>query len=148
MKYISSTWACTRLTVATSFLFDFVRVATFDHALVLTLRGVTCNTSYRMINFHFWSPSHFISWFNKDWHLEICDSSWLSWFLGLNIHLPFPITFGTSTPRLPLAILRCMVHRGRVLVNPSSTTIMSHISLHVFHRLILENLLLMLKLLP
>jgi hypothetical protein len=41
-----------------------------------------------------------------------------------------------------------MVHRGHVLVNPSSTTIMSHTSLHVFHRLILENLLLMIKLLP
>jgi hypothetical protein len=29
-----------------------------------------------MINFYFSSSSHFISWFNKDWHLEIRDSSW------------------------------------------------------------------------
>jgi hypothetical protein len=62
--------------------------------------------------------------------------------------LPFSITSGTSTPRLPLALLRSMVHHGQVLVNPSSTTIMSHTSLHVFHRLILKNLLLMIKLLP
>jgi hypothetical protein len=40
-----------------------------------------------------------------------------------------------------------MVHRDQVLGNPSSITIMSHISLHVFHKLILENLLLMIKLL-
>jgi hypothetical protein len=31
-----------------------------------------------------------------------------------------------------------MVHCGQVLINPSSTTILSHISLHIFHRLILE----------
>jgi hypothetical protein len=31
-----------------------------------------------------------------------------------------------------------MVHRDQVLVNHSSTTIMSHTSLHDFHRLILE----------
>jgi hypothetical protein len=57
-----------------------------------------------MINFHFWSPSHFIYWFNKDWHFEICDSSWLDWFLRLNIRLPFSITSGTLTPRLSLAL--------------------------------------------
>jgi hypothetical protein len=37
--------------------------------------------------------------------------------------------------------------QGLILVNPFSTTIMSHTSLHVFHRLILENLRLMIKLL-
>jgi hypothetical protein len=31
-----------------------------------------------------------------------------------------------------------MVHRGQVLVNPSSITILFHTTLHVFHRLILE----------
>jgi NAD-specific glutamate dehydrogenase len=31
-----------------------------------------------------------------------------------------------------------MVHRGQVLVNPSLSTILSHTSLHVFHRLILQ----------
>jgi hypothetical protein len=31
-----------------------------------------------------------------------------------------------------------MVHRDQVLVNPSSTTILSHTMLHVFHRLILS----------
>jgi hypothetical protein len=33
-----------------------------------------------------------------------------------------------------------MIHHGQIIVNPSSTTIMPHILLHVFHRLILENL--------
>jgi hypothetical protein len=33
-----------------------------------------------------------------------------------------------------------MVHRGQVLVNPSSTTIFSHTTLHVLHRLIFEKL--------
>jgi hypothetical protein len=31
-----------------------------------------------------------------------------------------------------------MIHRGQVLVNSSSTTILSHTTLHVFHRLILK----------
>jgi hypothetical protein len=44
----------------------------------------------------------------------MCDSSWLDWLLGLNIYLPFSITFGTSTPGLPLTLLWCMVHRGQV----------------------------------
>jgi hypothetical protein len=78
-----------------------------------------------------------MSWFNRDWHLLICDSSWIAWFIGLNIHLPFSIIYGSSTPRLSLALLQCMVHRAQVLVNPSSTTILSHTTLHVFHRLIL-----------
>jgi hypothetical protein len=30
-----------------------------------------------------------------------------------------------------------MVRRGQVLVNPSLTTILSHTTLHIFHRLIL-----------
>jgi two-component sensor histidine kinase len=33
-----------------------------------------------------------------------------------------------------------MVHHGKVLVNPSSTIILSHTTLHVYHRLILEKL--------
>jgi hypothetical protein len=33
-----------------------------------------------------------------------------------------------------------MIYRGQVLVNPCSTTILFHITLHVFHRLILEKL--------
>jgi hypothetical protein len=44
IKYISTTWACTMLTLTASFLFDFVRVATFDIALTLTLRG--CDLEY------------------------------------------------------------------------------------------------------
>jgi hypothetical protein len=43
-------------------------------------------------------------------------------------------------PRLSLALLRCIFHRGQVLVNSSSTSILSHTTLHVFHRLILEKL--------
>jgi hypothetical protein len=127
-----------------------VVLSQLSHVILLwhqLLEVVTWNTSNHMINFHFWSPSHFIPWFNKDWYLEICDSSWLDWFLGLNIHLPFSITSGISMPRLLLALLWCMVHRGQVFANPSSTTIMAHTSLHVFHRHILEKLLLMIKLL-
>jgi hypothetical protein len=112
-----------------------------------SLEVVTWSTSHHMINFYFWSPSHFISWFNGDWHLVICDSSWIAWFLGLSIHLSFFITYGSSTPKLSLALLRCMVHRGQVLINPSLTTILSHTTLHFFHRLILEKLLLIIKLL-
>jgi hypothetical protein len=33
-----------------------------------------------------------------------------------------------------------MGHRDKVLVNPSSTIILSHTTLHVYHRLILEKL--------
>jgi hypothetical protein len=33
-----------------------------------------------------------------------------------------------------------MVHHGHVFVNPSSTTILSHTTLHVFHKLILKKL--------
>jgi hypothetical protein len=54
-----------------------------------------------------------------------------------NIHLPFSITSGTLTPKLLLALLRCMVHRGQVLVDPSSITIMIHTPLHVFEKLML-----------
>jgi hypothetical protein len=148
IKYNSSTWACTILIVATLSLFDIMRISTLDLALALTLGG--CDLKYFTCknNLHFWSTSHLISWFNKDWHLEICDSSRLAWFLGLNIHLPFFITSHTLMPRLPLTLLRCMVHHGQVLINPSSTTILSHTSLYVFHRLVLENLFLMIKLLP
>jgi hypothetical protein len=147
IKYISSTWDCTLLIVATSL---FLTSWGLSHVILVwhwLLEVVNWNTSNYMINFHFGSPSHFIFWLRKDWHLEICDSSWLAWFLGLNIHLPFSITSGTSTPKLPLTLLWCMVHRGQVLVNFSSTTIMSHTSLHVLHRLILKNLLHMIKLL-
>jgi hypothetical protein len=43
-----------------------------------------------MINFHFWSSSHFISWFNKNWHLEIYDSSWLVDFSDSTSTYPSP----------------------------------------------------------
>jgi hypothetical protein len=32
---------------------------------------MTWDSSNRMINFHFWSLNNFISWFNKDWHLDM-----------------------------------------------------------------------------
>jgi hypothetical protein len=146
-KTNSSTWAYTILNLATLFLFNFTGVATFDLALVLTLRGCDLDYFTSYDQFWLWSPSHFISWLNRDWHLVICDSSWLAWFLELNIHLPFSITYSTSTSRLPLALLRCMVYRGQVLVNPSSIVILSHTIFHVFHRLILEKLIFMIKLL-
>jgi hypothetical protein len=62
--------------------------------------------------------------------------------------LLFSTTSGVSIPRLSLALLRYMIYRGQVLINPSSTIIMSHTTLHIFHRLILEKLFLMIKLLP
>jgi hypothetical protein len=107
-----------------------------------SLEGVTWSTSHCIINFYIWSPCHFMSWFNRDWHLVLCDSSWIACFLRLNINLPFSITYGSLTPRLPPALLWCIIHRGHVLVNSSSTTILSHTTPHVFHRLILENFLL------
>jgi hypothetical protein len=55
----------------------------------------------------------------------------------IDIHLSFSITYGPSTPRLILALLGCMVHRSQVIVNPSSTSILSHTTLHVFIKLIL-----------
>jgi hypothetical protein len=111
IKYISSIWSCTMLILVTLFLFDFMRVATFDLALTFTLRRMWLrSTSHRMINLYFCSPSHFISWFNRDWHLVICDSSWLAWFLRLNVHLPFSITSDFSMSRLLLALLWFMVH--------------------------------------
>jgi hypothetical protein len=80
-----------------------------------------------------------MSWFNRDWHLMICVSSWIAWFLRLNIHLPFSITYSFSMPTLSLALVRWMVYYGQVLVNYFLTTILSHTTLHVFHRLILKN---------
>jgi hypothetical protein len=38
IKYISSTWACIMLILTTSFLFDFMWVATFDLAFTFTFR--------------------------------------------------------------------------------------------------------------
>jgi hypothetical protein len=52
-------------------------------------------------------------------------------------HLPFSITSGTSTPSLPLTLLRCMVHRDQALVDPSSITIMILTTLCVFNELTL-----------
>jgi hypothetical protein len=50
---------------------------------------------------------------------------------------PFSITTGTSMPRLPLTLLRCMVHHGQALIDPSSITIMIHTTLCVFNELTL-----------
>jgi hypothetical protein len=54
-----------------------------------------------------------------------------------NIHFSFSITSGTSTSKVPLALLRCMVYYGQVLVDISSITIMIHMPLRVFNRLTL-----------
>jgi hypothetical protein len=147
IKYISCTWACTILIIVTSLLFDFIRLATCDLVLALTLRGGDLGYLEPYDQFSLLVSKSLDTWFNKDWHLDICDSSWLDWFLRSNIHLPFFITSSTSTPRLPLALPRCMVHYGQVLVNLSSIIIMSHISLHVLHRIIIETLLHIIKLL-
>jgi hypothetical protein len=57
-----------------------------------------------------------------------------------NVHLLFYITSGTSTPTHLLTLLRCMVHRSQVLVDHSSITIMIHMFLHVFNKLMLVTL--------
>jgi hypothetical protein len=78
---------------------------------------------------------NFFDLYNQDvssW-LCLCGSTWLDWYLRLKKHLLFSITSGTSTPSLPLALLQCMVHRGQVLVDPSSITIMIHTTLCVFN---------------
>jgi hypothetical protein len=62
-------------------------------------------------------------WFNNDLYSKTCGPSRLPWFLRLNIHFLFSIISDASTPILMLVLLRCMVHRSQVLVNPSSTTI-------------------------
>jgi hypothetical protein len=43
-------------------------------------------------------------------------------------------------PRLLLALLRYIVHHSQVLVDPSSITIMIHMSLRVFDKLMLVTL--------
>jgi hypothetical protein len=48
-----------------------------------------------------------------------------------NVHLP--ITSCISTPSIPLALLRCIVHCGQALVDPSSITIMIHTTLCAFN---------------
>jgi hypothetical protein len=109
IKYISSIWAYTILIVATSHLFDFMRIVIYDLTLTLTLRGCDLECFKPNDRFPLLLSSQFISWSNKDWHIEIYDSLWLDWFIGLNIHLPFSITSSTLTLRLPLALLWCMV---------------------------------------
>jgi hypothetical protein len=54
-----------------------------------------------------------------------------------NIHLPFSIISGTSMLRLSLALLRCMVHHSQVFVDPSSITIIIHMPLRIFDKLML-----------
>jgi hypothetical protein len=74
-------------------------------------------------------------WFNRDWHLEICDSPWLVWYLGFKHPLALLHHIRYLDAKTPLALLRCMVHRSEVHVNPSSTNIMIHTYLHVFDKL-------------
>jgi hypothetical protein len=133
-KYISSTRACIMMSVALFLLFIFMRVAICAFTLASFLEIVTWNTLNHMINFHFWSPSYPISWFNKDRYLEKCDSSLLAWSIEFNMHLLFYITSGTSTRSLMLPLLRCMIHHSQVLINPSSTTILIHTSPYTFHK--------------
>jgi hypothetical protein len=88
IKYISFTWACTRWLLS---LYLFLTSWVLPHLILFwhwLLEVVTCDTSSRIFNFHFWSLNLFISWFNKDWHLEICDSSWLAWY----IEFKYPLT--------------------------------------------------------
>jgi hypothetical protein len=61
--------------------------------------------------------------------------------LDSNIHLPFSITSSTSMSSPMLALLKWMIHRIQVLVDPSLITIMIHTSLHVFDKLTFVTLL-------
>jgi hypothetical protein len=82
IKYISSTWACIRwLLPLHLFLtsWGLTHLILFWHWL---LGGCDLGYFKTYNQFPLFSPNHFISWFNKDLHLEICDSSWLAWYLG------------------------------------------------------------------
>jgi hypothetical protein len=61
--------------------------------------------------------------------------------LDSNIHLPLSITSSTSMSSPMLALLKWMIHRIQVLVDPSLITIMIHTSLHVFDKLTFVTLL-------
>jgi hypothetical protein len=116
IEYISLIWACTMYIVVSSFLFVFMRVVTCALALALTLRGCDLGYFRPYDQFLLLISKSLCAWFNKDWHIEICDSSWLDWFFGLSIHLSF--ASGTSTPRLLLTLLWCMVHCGHYMSKP------------------------------
>jgi hypothetical protein len=61
IKYISSTWACTRWLLP---LHLFLTSWGLPHLILFwhwLLEGCDLDTSNRIINFHFWSPNHFIS---------------------------------------------------------------------------------------
>jgi hypothetical protein len=91
--------------------------------------------SYFVINF----ASLFARWLHRN---SACTGNSPFFYTSdSNIHFPFSMTFSTLTSRLSLVHLRCMVHHSQVLVSPSSTTIMTHTSLHVFHKHTLETLL-------
>jgi hypothetical protein len=71
-------------------------------------------------------------WFLDSIHINAYSNVTLHGMIDIldsNIHLLFSITSGTSMPRLPLALLQYMVHRGQTLVDPSSITIMIHTTL-------------------
>jgi hypothetical protein len=126
IKYISSTWACTRWMLPLHLFFDFMRVATLDLVLALTLRRLWLGILQTI-----WSISTFdlqITLYLDSIKIDTSRYVILHGYLDTsdsNIHLPFTIS-GTSTPRLVLALHWCMVHHVQVHVNPSLTTIMSH----------------------
>jgi hypothetical protein len=55
-------------------------------------------------------PCHLDFLFNKYQHLELCDSPWFDWYLGLKHSLALLYHIWYLTLRLSLALLWCMVH--------------------------------------
>jgi hypothetical protein len=81
IKYISSAWAYTRWLLA---LHLFLTSWGLSHLILFwhwLLGG--CDLGY-FKSYNQFPPLIFKSFyiFNKDWHLEIHDSSWLAWYLG------------------------------------------------------------------
>jgi hypothetical protein len=75
IKTTSSTWACTNIEPCHFTSFWLHENCHFWFCFAInSLEVVTWSTPHCMINFHFWHPSHFISWFNKDWHFVIYES--------------------------------------------------------------------------
>jgi hypothetical protein len=76
IKTTSLTWACINIEPCHLTSFWLHEGSHFwSYFGIDSLKVVTWSTPHRMINFHFWYPRNFISWFNRDWNLVIYESS-------------------------------------------------------------------------
>ena len=73
-----------------------------------------------------------------DWYLEICDSSWLEWSIGIKHALTLLHHLVPSAPSLLLALLQSMVLRSQVMPSLHLFTILIHTLLCILHMHIFE----------